>query len=81
MRVRFETMRSQHVVKLQSFVGSSFDSRAFVAPPADASGAGEMPDRMVHDLTAIVPLLTAAQREALAQRIEAGPQRRAASDT
>jgi hypothetical protein len=81
MRARFEPMRSQHEAKLQSFVGASFDAQAFVAPPADAVHVEERPDRMVHDLTAIVPLLTAAQREALAQRLEAGPPRRVATET
>ena len=73
MRARFDAMRADHDAKMQSFVGSSFDARAFVAPPAGAPQPDGRPDRMVHDLATVVPLLTTAQREALAQRIEAGP--------
>jgi hypothetical protein len=73
MRARFAAMNADHEARLQSFVADTFDARAFVAPPADAETGNRPNDPMVHDLAIVVPLLTAAQRERLAQRIEAGP--------
>jgi len=83
MRTRFDAMRAEHEAKLRSFVESSFDAHAFLVHPANAHGSPPEggADRVVHDLATVVPLLTAAQRESLAQRIEAGPPHRGPSET
>jgi hypothetical protein len=64
--------------KLQTFKTDSFDAKAFVAPPADAAamkrGVGNPHDHMAKELSVIVSVLNADQREKLAQKIEKGPQ-------
>lgn len=57
---------------LETFVDDSFDATAFVTPPegAPAPPVGDPADRMLNALAAITPLLTDAQRETLASRIE-----------
>jgi hypothetical protein len=51
--------------RLSTFATATFDAKTFVTPPAG--------DRMLRELAAIVPLLTAEQRETLASRLESGP--------
>jgi Spy/CpxP family protein refolding chaperone len=51
--------------RLSTFATATFDAKTFVTPPAG--------DRMLRELAAIVPILTAEQRETLATRLEAGP--------
>jgi Spy/CpxP family protein refolding chaperone len=77
MKAAFESMRADRAAKLQSFASESFDSTAFLAPPAGAPALApkEHVDHMAKDLAIVVPLLDANQREQLAQRIEAGPPR------
>ena len=69
-RARFDAMRAEHEAKLRSFVARAFAAHTFLAPPAGDSHPPGGPDRMVHELASVVSLLTPAQREALAQRIE-----------
>jgi Spy/CpxP family protein refolding chaperone len=68
-------MKTAMDAKLQSFKSDSFDAKAFVAPPANARVAkmGAPSDHMAKELNAIVSVLTAEQREKLAQKIEQGP--------
>ena len=73
MKAKFESMRSAMQVKLESFKGDKFDATAFVTPPKDLAGppAGGM--NRVNHLAIITSVLTPAQRETLAARIEQGP--------
>ena len=66
--------------KLQSFKADTFDAAAFVARPANAPkmNMGKPADHMTKELSAIVAVLTPAQREKLAQKIEQGPPARPA---
>ncbi len=75
MKQRFEAFRAQMRARLEGFAADSFDARAFVAPPSDGPGFGpkEHHERMLNDLAVVVPILDAAQREALASRLEQGP--------
>jgi Spy/CpxP family protein refolding chaperone len=78
LRARFESMRSELRARLDGFVSDAFDARAFVEPPSDGPGRpgprGHL-DRMAKDLAAVVAVLTPAQREALAAKLEKGPPR------
>ena len=66
-------MKTAMDAKLQSFKSDSFDAKAFVAPPANAPKIGGPADHMAKELSAVVSVLTPAQREKLAQKIEQGP--------
>jgi Spy/CpxP family protein refolding chaperone len=73
MKARHEEMKKDREAKLQSFVGDSFDAVAFVARPVDAKPEMNRGDHMMKELAVIVPVLSPAQRELLASRIEQGP--------
>lgn len=78
MKAAHATMKASFDAKLQSFKGDSFDASAFVTPPEGAFGprpgmAGHDPKRMNEELSTIVSILDANQREILAKKIEAGP--------
>ena len=76
-KANHEAMRTQMTARLQTFVGTSFDANAFVAPPAGGTpaemGPGKGGDHFAKELQAIVSVLDATQREALAKKLEAGP--------
>jgi Spy/CpxP family protein refolding chaperone len=72
MKARLETMRAERKAKLESFKGSSFDANAFVTPPARPVHDDANKTR-VNPLAVITEVLTPAQREKLATRIEQGP--------
>lgn len=74
MKAKFEAMHAEMKTKLESFANDSFDSKAFVTPPADVAQKPHE-DRMAKDLAAVVSVLDAGQREKLAQKLEQGPQR------
>lgn len=78
MKAKFESMKKTMDAKLQSFKADDFDANAFVTPPADAPKMGPQDhgDRMAKELSIVVSVLTPAQREQLAQKIEQGPQAR-----
>lgn len=76
MKAKHEAFRETMDERMKSFVGESFDATAFVAPPKDGMGPEKMAGHMVKALAVVVPILDAAQREALAKNIEQGPQRR-----
>lgn len=78
MKAAHATMKASFDAKLQSFKGDSFDANAFVTPSEGAFGPrpgmpGHDPKRMNEELSAIVSVLDANQREILAKKIEAGP--------
>lgn len=82
MKTKFEAMKKEMDAKLQSFKSDSFDANAFVTPPVrDGANNGKMgawgpKGERGHgpkNLAVIVSVLTPAQREKLAQRIEQGP--------
>ena len=72
MKAKMETMRSSMKAKLESFKGDTFDATAFVTPPKNLARP-EMAAHMKNPLAEITPILTQAQRETLAARIEKGP--------
>lgn len=80
MKARFETMKKEMDAKLESFKADAFDANAFVARPADAPQMEPKghADRMAKELSIIVSVLDASQREKLAQKIEQGPPARPA---
>jgi Spy/CpxP family protein refolding chaperone len=69
MKKQHETMRTEMQARLKTFANDTFDANAFVKPPGNA------PQMKAHvdPLSVIVPVLTQAQREKLAARIEQGP--------
>lgn len=72
MKAKFASMRAEMQAKLESFKGNDFDATAFVTPPADLA----RPDtaaRRPNQLAIVTSVLTPAQREALATRLEQGP--------
>lgn len=74
MTAAHEAMRKEMDARLQSFASDGFDARAFLAKPASAPPkTGAHGDRMLKALEVIVPILTPAQREKLAAKIEQGP--------
>jgi Spy/CpxP family protein refolding chaperone len=72
-KARFERMKAERKARLASFASDSFDAKQFTTPPEDAPAMKHPGERMVRALAVVVPLLDAAQREKLAQRIEQGP--------
>ena len=66
-------MKAAMDAKLQTFKADTFDANAFVAPPANAPKMGAPSDHMAKELNAVISVLTAEQREKLAQKIEQGP--------
>ena len=77
MKAKHEAMKKDLDTKLQTFKADTFDATAFVTPPAGAKppGAEEAHGGPGNELAVIVPILTPAQREKLAQRIEQGQPR------
>lgn len=75
MKARFTARKQAMDTKLRSFVNDGFDAAAFVTPPADAANMGpeNRRDRMAKELSILVSVLTDAQRDQLAKKIEAGP--------
>lgn len=73
MKAKFEAMRSEMQAKLESFKGDAFDATAFVTPSKDLAGPPDGAMNRVNPLAIITSVLTPAQREALATRIEQGP--------
>jgi Spy/CpxP family protein refolding chaperone len=78
MKTKFEAMRAEHKARLASFTTDTFDANAFLAKPANAPEPGKgmkgMHEHMLNELAAITEVLTPAQREKLAARIEKGPE-------
>jgi Spy/CpxP family protein refolding chaperone len=72
MKAQHEAFKKELDARLQTFANDDFDANAYVAPIANAPKMHHG-DRFVTDLAAIVPLLTPAQREKLATKLEKGP--------
>ncbi len=70
MRARLDAVREARLAKLAAFASEAFDAHAFVAPIASAAPSG--PDPVARDLAVAAKILTAAQRENVAQRLESG---------
>lgn len=77
MKAKFETMRTEMQAKLQTFKSDTFDATAFVTPPKDFAPPATMQGPRTNPLAVITSVLTPAQREKLAVRIEQGPMKRA----
>jgi Spy/CpxP family protein refolding chaperone len=73
MKAQHQAFKKELDARLQTFANDDFDANAYVAPLANAPKMGAHGDRFVSDLAAIVPLLTPAQREKLATKLEKGP--------
>jgi len=76
MKAQHEAMRAAMQAKLQSFKGDSFDAKAFVARaqlPGGMNIAKRAGNHRANELAIITSVLTPAQREQLAQKIEQGP--------
>jgi len=63
-------MKAAMNAKLESFKADNFDANAFLTPPAGVTPPAAPTSNPLQDL---VSVLTPAQREQLAQKIEAGP--------
>ncbi len=74
MKAAHEAMRKEMDARLQSFASDTFDANAFLAKPTSAPPKmGPHGNPMLKALEVIVPILTPAQREKLATKIEQGP--------
>lgn len=73
MKAKLESMRSEMQAKLESFKSDKFDATAFVTRSKDLAGPRDGAMNRVNHLAVITSVLTPAQREALATRIEQGP--------
>ncbi len=77
MKAKHEAFRSEKQSRLATFANDTFDATAFVTPPAgamDPANAQKLHvDPMTRELSVITSVLTPAQREKLAARIEQGP--------
>jgi Spy/CpxP family protein refolding chaperone len=75
MKANHIAMKKEMDARLQTFASDKFDANAFVAPPANApkDGPAMHGDHFIKTLAVIVPILTPAQREKLASKIEKGP--------
>ena len=62
-------MRAKFKKALSDFAGADFSAKASLPAPDGAHG----PAKMLEVMAVVVPLLTAEQREKLADRIESGP--------
>lgn len=71
MKTNMDQMRTEMKAKLETFKGDNFDATAFVTP--SKAFTPPKPDAHVNPLAGLVSVLTPAQRETLAQKIEAGP--------
>jgi Spy/CpxP family protein refolding chaperone len=73
MKAKFETMRNARNARLQAFASDSFDVTAFLAKKHEGEGKfGGRRGGMMKHLSTIVSVLTPAQREMLAAKIEKG---------
>lgn len=75
-QAKHQAMEKDRRARLELFAKDRFDANAFL--PADGMKDAMKPDhgaRMAQALAAIVPLLDATQREALADRLAEGPMR------
>jgi Spy/CpxP family protein refolding chaperone len=68
------SMRAAREAQIQTFKGTSFDAKAFVTPPQASGATPKANEHRAHRLAVITSVLTPAQREILAKRIEAGHQ-------
>ena len=74
MKARFEEMKNKAEASLDAFAKERFS--AADALPADGPGFGHGPmPKMAEMMAIVVPILTESQRSAVADRLEAGPQR------
>ena len=77
MKAKFEAMRAERKARLATFARDDFDAASFLARPANAPDMGGgmkgMHEHMLRELAAITEVLTPAQRERLATKLEAGP--------
>lgn len=73
MKARFESMRTEMKAKLESFKSDTFDATAFVTPSKPFARPEQLDGHRMNGLAAITSILTPAQRETLAARIEQGP--------
>lgn len=71
MKAKMQANRDAMKSRLESFATDNFDAKAFVAAAPDMKGRG---NRMAEELSIVTSVLDQAQREKLAQKIEAGPQ-------
>ncbi len=67
---KHEAMKAQRDAMLQAFAQDGFDAKTALTPPKDK---GLHLNKMAESMAVVVPLLTAEQRETLAERIEQGP--------
>ncbi len=71
-----DAMRADYKARLEGFTKETFDANAFVAKPANApkfDGKGAPHEHMLTELAIVTEVLTSAQREKLAQKLEQGP--------
>jgi Spy/CpxP family protein refolding chaperone len=68
-----DSIHAQLAAHLQEFAGDRFDSAALAAACPSGSAMHDHVQRAIHTLGEILPVLTPAQRETLATRIEAMP--------
>jgi Spy/CpxP family protein refolding chaperone len=73
-----ESMRAAREAKLETFKTASFDAKAFVTP-VQGNRAPDASAHHVNRLAVVTSVLTPAQREILAKRVEAGRQARPAA--
>lgn len=76
MKARFEAMRTEMKVKLETFKGDKFDATAFVTPSAKFAPPAADKAPHTNPMAIISSVLTAEQREQLATKIEQGPARK-----
>lgn len=69
----FEAKRAEMKAQLESFASDSFDAKAFLARGDAKHGPKAHFDHMISALSAVVPILTEAQRNTLADQLEKGP--------
>ncbi len=80
MKNQHEAMRATMKARLEAFVEDSFDAASFAKPPAGPDqgpggpmGPAQHVERLVKELSAVLPILQPAQREKLAALLEKGP--------
>ncbi len=74
MKAQHEAMKKEMTAKLETFKADNFDANAFVAPSSNAQQAIQThATQFANELQTVVSVLTPAQREKLAQKIEQGP--------
>jgi Spy/CpxP family protein refolding chaperone len=81
MKQKFEAMHAKMKERLQTFTADQFDAAAFMARPEGGNDKGKLGpmgsmnpvEHMAKQIAIITPVLTPAQREKLATRLEQGP--------